>query len=118
MILSLKELLNVSSDWMDVKGKGVVSGASQAPNSSQASTSAGGSMGGGNAPTDFQYNQIERIIDALTLALPSRTGGAGYGSANQLNPAQPFLDSDIKELSYDLGVDPRILKFQLQKNFK
>lgn len=91
VILSLKELLNVSSDWMDVKGKGVVSGASQAPNSSQASTSAGGSVaGGGNAPTDFQYNQIERIIDALTLALPSRTGAAGYGSANQLNPAQPF----------------------------
>lgn len=84
MILSLKELLNVSSDWMDVKGKGVVSGASQAPNSSQASTSAGGSVaGGGNAPTDFQYNQIERIIDALTLALPTRSATGGYGgSAN------------------------------------
>lgn len=74
---------------MDVKGKGVVSGVSQAPNSSQASTSAGGSASGmGNAPTDFQFNQIERIIDALTLALPSRSGAAAYGSANQqqLNP--------------------------------
>jgi hypothetical protein len=29
-----------------------------------------------------------------------------------------FNDSDIKELSYDLGVDPRILKFRLQQNFK
>ena len=67
---------------MDVKGKGVVSGASQNNNSTQACTSGGSVTGGGNAPTDFQFNQIERIIDALTLALPSRTGAAGYGSAN------------------------------------
>lgn len=80
VILSLKELLNVSSDWMDVKGKGVVSGASHTAQASQASTSAGGSVaGGGIAPTDFQQNQIERIIDALTLALPSRSGTGGYG---------------------------------------
>ena len=26
-----------------------------------------------------------------------------------------FHDSDIKELSYDLGVDPRILKFRVQE---
>lgn len=51
--------------------------------------------------------QIEKIIDALSLAMPQRGNGqAGYA------------DSDIKELSYDLGVDPRILKFRLQQNFK
>jgi predicted nuclease of predicted toxin-antitoxin system len=51
--------------------------------------------------------QIEKIIDALTLALPQR-GSQIVG----------FSDSDIKELSYDLGVDPKILKFRLQQNFK
>ena len=35
-------------------------------------------MAGGNQPTDFQYNQIERIIESITLTLPSR-GGVGYG---------------------------------------
>ena len=111
----------MSSDWMDIKGKGAVSGASQpAANSSQASTSAGGSVSGaGIAPTDFQYTQIERIIDALTLALPSRSVTGGYGGAsNQLNAAHPFMDSDIKELSFDIGVDYRILKKQLQMHFK
>jgi hypothetical protein len=39
VILSLKELLNVSSDWMDVKGKGnmyngVISGTSNPPTGS------------------------------------------------------------------------------------
>jgi len=29
-----------------------------------------------------------------------------------------FSDSDIKELSYDIGVDPRHLKMKLQQNFK
>ena len=58
-------------------------------------------------PTDFQSMQIEKILDALTLAMPSRQGG-------QFS----FSDSDIKELSYDLGVDPRILKYKLQQNFK
>ena len=102
---------------MDVKGKGVISGAVSAlPGSSQASTSAGGSMNGNNQPTDFQQNQIERIIDALVLALPSR-GSAGFRASGSQG-LHGFSDSDIKELSYDIGVDPRILKYQLQKYFK
>jgi hypothetical protein len=28
---------------------------------------------GGNIPSDFQSHQIERILDALSLALPQRT---------------------------------------------
>jgi len=49
VILSLKELLNVSSDWMDVKSKGV--GGSSSANAS-ASTNVSGV--GGSVPVDFQ----------------------------------------------------------------
>ncbi len=47
------------------------------------------------------------MIDALGLALHSR-GTPGLGPS-----LSSFLDHDIKELSYDLGVDPRLLKFKL-----
>ena len=50
MILSLKELLNVSSDWNDVKGKATAHLTNVG--SSQASTSAGGSHSS-NLPSDF-----------------------------------------------------------------
>jgi|TARA_B110001450_G_scaffold252995_1_gene275686 hypothetical protein len=33
--------------------------------------------------------------------------------ANQRNVIGNFMDPDIKELAYDLGVDPRILKYKL-----
>ena len=55
VILSLKELLNVSSDWMDVKNKGV--GASGANSSASASVSTNVGTGGGpggSVPVDFQ----------------------------------------------------------------
>lgn len=38
-------------------------------------------------------------------------GGNMKGS--QQSYSQNFQDSDIKELAYDLGVDPRILKYRL-----
>jgi len=46
------------------------------------------------------------------MTMPVRAGG-GYGSNSNQHNNQHFIDSDIKELSYDIGVDPRILKFQL-----
>ena len=64
VLLSLKELLNVSSDWMDVKGRGGGTG------QGSLSTNTGG-QGGSGIPPDFQSVQIEKIIDALALALPS-----------------------------------------------
>jgi len=33
--------------------------------------------------------------------------------ANKRSIASSFMDPDIKELAYDLGVDPRILKYKL-----
>jgi len=44
------------------------------------------------------------------MTMPVRSGG-GYGGNSNQHSNQLFLDSDIKELSYDIGVDPRILKF-------
>lgn len=64
VLLSLKELLNVSSDWMDVKSKGI--------GVNSTSNAMGMKEGAGHVPADFQQTQIERIIDALTLALPTR----------------------------------------------
>ena len=61
-------------------------------------------------PSDFQQIQIERIIDAMTLALPQKHGSFGPNTGQ----VHGFSDSDIKELSYDLGVDARILKYRLQ----
>ena len=58
VILSLKELLNVSSDWLDVKSKPMGS------NSASGSVSTNVSSGA-NVPADFQSTQIDRIIDAL-----------------------------------------------------
>ena len=46
------------------------------------------------------------------MTMPVRAGG-GYGSNSNQHNNQHFIDSDIKELSYDIGVDPRILKFQI-----
>ena len=64
VLLSLKELLNVSSDWNDVKSKGI--------GVNSTSGAMGTKEGAGNVPVDFQQTQIERIIDALSLALPTR----------------------------------------------
>lgn len=111
VILSLKELLNVSSDWTDVKNRDKSSIISSTGPQGSMSTNTG--SGGGSVPADFQSTQIEKIIDALTLALPQR-GAISTKSSNQFM----FQDSDIKELSYDLGVDPRILKYKLQQTFK
>ena len=67
VILSLKELLNVSSDWLDVK-KPLHGGTGGGPSSG--STSVGTNQG--SVPADFQSTQIERIIDNLCLAMPTR----------------------------------------------
>jgi hypothetical protein len=74
VILSLKELLNVSSDWLDVKSthKGSIPGGSNS-NAGSNSTNTN-TVGGSSVPADFQSIQIEKIIDALSLALPSRPG--------------------------------------------
>jgi len=113
VILSLKELLNVSSDWLDHKTKGGLGGGG-----GNASSVQGLNDGAGSVPVDFQSQQIERIIDALSLALPTRGPGGMGGQFQENQSSIQFPDSDIKELSYDLGVDPRLLKFKLQQTFK
>jgi len=52
VILSLKELLNVSSDWMDVKCKGVGSSGVNSSASASVSTNVG-TGGAGSIPVDF-----------------------------------------------------------------
>ena len=54
VILSLKELLNVSSDWMDVKNKGVGGSGANSSASASVSTNVGTGGGpGGSVPVDF-----------------------------------------------------------------
>lgn len=106
--LSLKELLGVSSDWKDVNRKNPASAAGNAS----------------GLPVDFQSQQIERIVEAIALTLPS--GGVG-GNTSMLGGAAGTLSTDaasvmyeehcVKELAYDLGVDPRALKSKLQSLF-
>lgn len=71
--------------------------------SNSLSTQTGGGNQSGSIPADFQSSQIDKILDAISLAMP----------ANQRNVIGNFMDPDIKELAYDLGVDPRILKYKL-----
>jgi hypothetical protein len=66
MRLTLKELLNVSSDWKDVNKKN--------PSTGAVSSNALGS----GISMDFQSQQIEKIVDAIALTLPS--GGVGNNS--------------------------------------
>lgn len=108
----------MSTDWMDTKQKPTSTQTTATGSSSQRISSDSQAAALGNIPNDFQSSHIDRIIDALTLALP----GGGYATA----PGQSsggssipagFSDSDIKELSYDLGVDARILKYKLQQHF-
>ena len=68
VILSLKELLNVSSDWMDVKSK-PMAGSSSASASASTNTGSGPTA---SIPIDFQSTQIDKVIDALSLAMPQR----------------------------------------------
>jgi len=51
VILSLKELLNVSSDWMDVKNTNKSQIGTQGPGSISTNT---GGAGGSQVPSDFQ----------------------------------------------------------------
>lgn len=110
MILSLKELLNVSSDWTEHKNnnKSSIAGTLGGHHGS-VSTQTGGNGGASSVPSDFQSMQIEKILEALSLATPQQSSGGHKFS---------FSDPDIKELSYDLGVDPRILKYKLQQHFQ
>lgn len=79
---------------------------------------------------DFQSQQIEKIVEAIALTLPS--GGVnnnnsfigGTLSTGGINSDQTSLgnslkydDGCIRELAYDLGVDPRSLKAKLQTLF-
>ena len=78
---------------------------------------------------DFQSQQIERIVEAIALTLPQGTsntnqsflGGFGIGTISsgnlEYNPTQKFEDYCIRELAFDLGVDPRILKSKLLQMF-
>lgn len=65
MRLTLKELLNVSSDWKDVNKKNPSNSTHQTNDDS-------------GVPMDFQSQQIERIVEAIALTLPS--GGVGNNS--------------------------------------
>ena len=110
--LTLRELLAVSSDWKDVnKTKG----------------NAGGYQGSSssNLPADFQSQQIDRIVEAIALTLPSLGGGNGtlttsggselasVSSANSIR----FDDNCVRDLAFDLGVDARSLKGKLSSIF-
>lgn len=77
--LTLKELLNVSSDWKDVNKKNPTSGQSE-------SSAAAGSL-----PMDFQSQQIERIVEAIALTLPS---GGGNGNNSILGGIGGTLSTD------------------------
>ena len=82
--LTVKELLNVSSDWKDVNNLRGGNG--------------GGAGGAGGIPgqeplsQDFQAKQIERVVEAIAMTLPSggnysMLGGLGIGSGNTLSTA-------------------------------
>ncbi|CDW74770.1 protein kinase domain containing protein [Stylonychia lemnae] len=111
MRLTLKELLNVSSDWKDVNKKNPTNGNQTAS---------------GMIPMDFQSQQIERIVEAIALTLPS--GGVSNNSiiggivgtlSTEQNSTSSvrYEDFCIRELAYDLGVDPRALKAKIQTIF-
>jgi pantothenate kinase-related protein Tda10 len=69
---------------------------------------------------------MERIIEAIALTLPSGSGKSHTSSlagtlSNQTNQESiaemKFDDYCIRELAFDLGVDPRALKQKLQSIF-
>jgi hypothetical protein len=72
---------------------------------------------------------MERIIEAIALTLPSGGNNVSHNSsligtltsgANadyESGLAMKFDDNCIRELAFDLGVDPRALKSQLSKIF-
>lgn len=74
---------------------------------------------------DFQSQQIERIVEAIALTLPSGgvgnnsiIGGLGTLSTDQNSTSGiKFEDYCIRELAYDLGVDPRALKQKILNLF-
>ena len=74
---------------------------------------------------DFQSQQIERIVEAIALTLPSGgvgnnsiMGGIGTLSTDQnSNNSVRYEDYCIRELAFDLGVDPRALKGKIQTIF-
>jgi hypothetical protein len=105
-------LLNVSSDWKDVN-----------KNKSNASNAMG--TGGAGLSVDFQSQQIEKIVDAIALTLPSGGGnnsiiggivGTVSTEQNSVNGVK-YEDYCIRELAFDLGVDPRALKTKIQQAF-
>ena len=122
--LSIKELLNVSSDWKDVNNLGGGAGG------------AGGFPGQEPLSQDFQAKQIERVVEAIAMTLPSGANhslmGLGMGGGNTLSTANldignnasdqvisgagsqfQYQDHLIKELAFDLGVDMQVLKKKL-----
>lgn len=126
--LSIKELLNASSDWKDV-------------NSIRGANGGGGLAGQEPLSQDFQAKQIERVVEAIAMTLPpganhSIIGGLGMaGGGNTLSTANLDIGNNvsdgnggqssifryddylIKELAFDLGVDMNVLKRQLQSLF-
>lgn len=123
--LSIRELLNASSDWKDV-------------NSIRGANGGGGLAGQEPLSQDFQAKQIERVVEAIAMTLPSGAnhsimGGLGMaGGGNTLSTANldvgnnvsgdgaaaqnsmfRYDDYLVKELAFDLGVDMSVLKRQL-----
>ena len=90
MQLSIKELLNVSSDWKDVNNL------------------RGGNKGAGSFPgqepltSDFQAKQIERVVEAIAMTMPSGANhsilGLGMaGGGNTLSTANLDVDNDVSD---------------------
>ena len=105
----MKELLNVSSDWKDVNSKMPGDKASAI----------------GAIPIDFQSQQLEKIVEAISLTLPSGGGNnqsilggivgtiSSNGCFDSNAGTMRYDDHCIRELAFDLGVDPRALKAKL-----
>jgi len=83
--ITLTELLKVSTEWKEVSL---------------------GSNQGAAVSEDFQVAQIERIVDAIGMSLPS----TGFEPS-----LLKYEDAFIRELAFDIGVDPRALKGKLSQ---
>lgn len=137
MRLSLKELLNVSSDWKQINNL---------------KAGEGGAPSGNALSIEFQNKQIERIVEAIGLTLPaggalnasmlgglasgntlstanldvpgthdyghqnkhSHIGISGMGGSPQMSTTPRYEDQNVRDLAYDIGVDHKLLKQQLQ----
>jgi hypothetical protein len=96
-------LLNISSDWKEVNKK----------------NPSGGPQFAGSLPLDFQYTQIEKIVEAIALTLPSTGASNSLLSAGDFNMigGVRYEEYLIRELAFDIGVDMHVLKNKLLQMF-